>query len=153
MFLIFIFFLSPLLTLYWEKVLERKRSMDGLIKIAIGFLLTSVSFIMLALACIQGQEMVSLFWVVVAILIQTLGELWIVPIGFSNISKLAPPRFRSVMMSFWPLYRGIYCPIFHKRIINWRNFIGPLPNVFLESCSYAVLFRDRSALLLLWFPR
>ncbi|MDZ4322917.1 MAG: hypothetical protein U1A05_02375, partial [Alphaproteobacteria bacterium] len=23
------------------------------------------------------------------------------PIGFSNISKLSPPRFRSLMMSFW----------------------------------------------------
>lgn len=98
---VFVFFLSPLLTLYWEQVLEKKRAMDGLIKIAIGFLFTALSFVILALACIQAKEMVSLFWVVGAILIQTLGELWIVPIGFSNISKLAPPRFRSVMMSFW----------------------------------------------------
>ncbi|MBY0292640.1 MAG: hypothetical protein K2W92_05055, partial [Alphaproteobacteria bacterium] len=29
------------------------------------------------------------------------GELLIVPIGYSNISKLSPPRLRSVMMSFW----------------------------------------------------
>jgi POT family proton-dependent oligopeptide transporter len=98
---VFVFFLSPLLAWYWEKVLEKKRSMDGLIKIAVGFLLTALSFVILALACIQTKAMVPLFWVVVAILIQTLGELWIVPIGFSNISKLAPPRFRSVMMSFW----------------------------------------------------
>ncbi len=98
---VFVFFCSPILILFWEKILEKKKSMDGLLKIGIGFLLTSLSFSILALGCHQTNILVSPFWVVAAIFVQTLGELWIVPIGFSNISKLAPPRFRSVMMSFW----------------------------------------------------
>lgn len=98
---VFVFFLSPLLALFWERILEKNKNLNGLIKIAIGFLLTSLSFIILALSCIQEKEVAPLFWVIFSILVQTLGELWIVPIGFSNISKLAPPRFRSVMMSFW----------------------------------------------------
>ncbi len=98
---VFVLLFSPLLILFWEKILEKKKAMDGLVKIGIGFLLTSLSFLMLALGCYQANGLVSPFWVIGAIFIQTLGELWIVPVGFSNISKLAPPRFRSVMMSFW----------------------------------------------------
>lgn len=98
---VFVFVLSPLLTSFWEKVLEKHKSMDGLIKVAIGFLLTSLSFMLLAWGCAQSTGLVPLMWVVGAILVQTLGELWIIPIGFSNISKLSPPCFRSVMMSFW----------------------------------------------------
>ena len=98
---IFVLICGPLLILFSERVLERKRKMDGLIKLGIGFLLTGLSFLMLALSSEGNHELVSPFWVIGAILIQTIGELWIVPIGFSNISKLSPPRFRSLMMSFW----------------------------------------------------
>lgn len=98
---IFVLICSPLLVLFSEKILERKTYIDGLIKLGIGFLLTSLSFLILAVSCNQENNLVSPFWVVGSILIQTIGELWIVPIGFSNISKLAPPRVRSLMMSFW----------------------------------------------------
>ncbi|MBY0292347.1 MAG: peptide MFS transporter, partial [Alphaproteobacteria bacterium] len=98
---IFVLICGPLLILFSEKVLEKNRKMDGLLKLGIGFLLTGLSFLMLALSSRGGDDLASPFWVIGAILIQTIGELWIVPIGFSNISKLSPPRFRSLMMSFW----------------------------------------------------
>ena len=98
---IFVLICGPLLILFSEKILERKRKIDGLLKLGIGFLLTGLSFLMLALSLGGNPALASPFWVIGAILIQTIGELWIVPIGFSNISKLSPPRFRSLMMSFW----------------------------------------------------
>jgi len=98
---IFVLILSPLLMMFCEKVLEKNKPLDGLFKVMIGFLFVSFSFFILMLGCWQKKSLVSPFWVVGAILIQTIGELWIVPVGFSNVSKLSPPRFRSVMMSFW----------------------------------------------------
>lgn len=98
---IFVLICSPILILFSEKVLEKNNSMDGLVKIGIGFILTGLSFVILAFSCTTNNDLVSPLWIIGAILIQTLGELLIVPIGFSNISKLAPPRFRSLMMSFW----------------------------------------------------
>ena len=98
---IFVLICSPFLVLFSEKVLEKKRSIDGFIKIGVGFFLTGLSFLILALGCYQEDTLVPLLWVIAAFLIQTMGELLIVPIGYSNISKLSPPRFRSVMMSFW----------------------------------------------------
>lgn len=98
---IFVLMFGPLLILFTEKILEKKRKMDGLIKLGIGFLLTGLSFLVLAVSASGNNALASPFWIIGAIFLQTIGELWIVPIGFSNISKLSPPRFRSLMMSFW----------------------------------------------------
>lgn len=98
---IFVLTCTPFLILFSEKILEKTRNLDGLAKMGIGFTLVALSFFLLALGCSQGSSLVPVLWVIGAILIQTIGELFIVPIGFSNISKLAPPRFQSLMMSFW----------------------------------------------------
>ena len=98
---IFVIICSPLLMMFCERVLEKNKPMAGLAKVMIGFLFVSLSFFILMLGCWQEKGLVSPFWVSGALLIQTIGELLIVPIGFSNVSKLSPPRFRSVMMSFW----------------------------------------------------
>ncbi|MBP9692947.1 MAG: peptide MFS transporter [Alphaproteobacteria bacterium] len=90
---------GPLFILFSEKIF--KNNVDGLVKIGVGFLFVSLSFMVLALGCAQTSSLVSPLWVGSAIFLQTIAELLIVPIGFSNISKLAPPRFRSIMMSFW----------------------------------------------------
>jgi POT family proton-dependent oligopeptide transporter len=98
---IFVLICSPFLILFSEKILEKKTPIDGLIKVGVGFILTGLSFFVLAFSCTQEDGLISPFWIIGAIFIQTVGELWIVPIGFSNVSKLAPPRFRSFMMSLW----------------------------------------------------
>lgn len=98
---IFVLVCSPLLILFSAKTLEKNKPMNGLVKISIGFILTGFSFLILALSCYISYAFVSPLWIMGAFLIQTFGELLIVPIGYSNISKLAPPRFRSLMMSFW----------------------------------------------------
>ena len=98
---IFVIICSPLLMMFCERVLEKDKPMDGLVKVMIGFLFLSLSFFILMLGCWQEKGLVSPFWVGGALLIQTIGELLIVPIGFSNVSKLSPPRFQSIMMSFW----------------------------------------------------
>lgn len=93
---IFVLLCSPPLIFLLEKFPLR-----GLLKIGIGFLLTGLSFAILAFACLQGSGLISSSWVVGAILVQTIGELLIVPIGFSAISQLSPPHLRTLMMSFW----------------------------------------------------
>ncbi len=98
---IFVLICGPLLILFSEKVIEKHKRIDGFIKIGVGFLLTGLSFFVLALSCYQGNTLVSLVWVVVSMLVQVMGELFIVPLGYSNISKFSPPRLRSLMMSFW----------------------------------------------------
>lgn len=97
---IFVLICSPFLILFSEKVLEKYISIDGLKKMGVGFFLVGLSFFVLTLSCYQENAVVPILWVIMAILVQTLGELLIVPTVFSNISKLSPPRFCSFMMGF-----------------------------------------------------
>ena len=147
---VFVLICGPLLVLFSEKILERNKSIDGLIKLGIGFILTGLSFLILALSCDQANTLVSPIWVVGAILVQTLGELWIVPIGFSNISKLSPPRFRSLMMSFWLMaiayghYLGGYIALFSLSdvpgsVSSLEHYHAFFLNLALPPCAVAGL--------------
>ncbi len=98
---VFVLMASPLLLFLSKTMFEKKKPMDGLMKMAIGFLLVGSSFWILSLSVYQSHVSVSPFWVIGALFIQTFGELLIVPIGFSNISKLSPKRNLSLMMSLW----------------------------------------------------
>lgn len=81
--------------------LERNKALDGLTKFGIGFFFISASFGVLALGASQSLPPISLGWILLAIFLQTIGELFIVPVGFASISKLAPKRYLSLMMSLW----------------------------------------------------
>jgi dipeptide/tripeptide permease len=70
--------------MFWERVFEKNKPVDGLIKVMIGFLFVSLSFFILMLGCWQEKGLVSPFWVVGAILVQTIGELWIVFLMFPS---------------------------------------------------------------------
>jgi len=83
------------------KFSHKKVALEGLTKFSIGFFLTSLSFGILFLATYQGNQSISLLWMLFAILLQTIGELFIVPVGFSNISKLVPRSSLGFMMSLW----------------------------------------------------
>jgi len=84
-----------------KKYLERK-PMAGFTKAGYGFLFAALGYWILALGTYQeGGTSVPLPWIVGAMFVQVIGELWIVPITISRISQYSPPRFQSVLMSFW----------------------------------------------------
>ena len=100
----FVLFLGPLLIWLSSRYLEKTKPMDGFVKMGCGFLGIAFSFWIFAYAIpFDNVALVSSTWVALAILVHTLGELWIVPIGMSQISRHSPQRFQSVMMSFWTM--------------------------------------------------
>lgn len=80
---------------------NKKITLEGFTKFSLGFFLTSLSFGILLTAAYQGHIPLSIFWMLSAIALQTLGELFIVPVGFSNISKIVPQRYIGFMMGLW----------------------------------------------------
>lgn len=72
-------------------------------KIAIGMLLTAVSFYVMAAAGLAGGNTgrVSPWWLIGAYAIVSLGELMLSPMGLSLVSKVAPARMRGLMMGGW----------------------------------------------------
>ena len=80
-------------------------------KMAFGMMLTGLSFFILFIAARVGEATVSgsdpyafkvsPLWLIGAYGVLTLGELMLSPMGLSLVSKVAPVRFRGVMMGGW----------------------------------------------------
>ena len=54
-----------------------------------------------AIAEAAGETLVSPYWLIMVYLILTFGELLLSPMGISFVSKVAPPKYKGMMMGLW----------------------------------------------------
>lgn len=96
--------LGPLIASLWIQREKKKKPVSLLGKFALGFLFMGLTFLMLSL-CItpSSPHLLSPLWILLVLSLQVIGEICIVPIGFSGVSKLAPPRFSALIMGLWML--------------------------------------------------
>ena len=99
----FIFFVTPLLTGLWAWQARRGQEPSSVMKMAIGLGFTALSFVLMAYAAylVGDHGKASPVWVTLHLLVLTLGELYLSPIGLSLVSKAAPIRVVSMMMGIW----------------------------------------------------
>jgi POT family proton-dependent oligopeptide transporter len=93
--------ISPVVVYLSQEKGQHPAPSNTILKMGTGFLFAGLSFWMLAIGACQNTVTVPIKWVIGFTVIQTIGEVLIVPAGFASVSKYAPARFRSVMMSFW----------------------------------------------------
>jgi POT family proton-dependent oligopeptide transporter len=98
----FIFTLGPILNLITFRYLERGGPLAGFTKPGFGFLIAALSFWILVFGTYQGVP-IPIIWILGALVLQTIGDLWIVPISLSKISQNSLPRLQSITMSFWTM--------------------------------------------------
>ncbi|MEU8222758.1 peptide MFS transporter [Kribbella sp. NPDC048915] len=92
--------LAPVFAAIWIKLGDRGPSIGQ--KFATGLLLAGISFAVMALASsIAGASLASPLWLVLVYVIQTLGELFLSPVGLAATTVLAPRAFLSQMMALW----------------------------------------------------
>ena len=89
--------LSPIFLKLMPKLADRNREPSSIGKLGIGTLLIALAYTFLLIpSYIPGK--INLVWIVFFHIFLAMAELLIVPIGLSLISKLAPVRYRSVLM-------------------------------------------------------
>lgn len=100
---VFIILLAPLFSVIWTGLKTKGKDPDPTVKFSIALFLTGLGFAVLYAGCLFGdsQGMVSLWWLVGAYFLHTLGELCISPIGLSMITNLSPARLVSTIMGIW----------------------------------------------------
>jgi POT family proton-dependent oligopeptide transporter len=99
---LFIFILVPVMTAFWGFQGRRKMEPNSVSKMAIGCVFTGVSFLAMYYATdIIGAGQGSMFWLVGTVLLLTIGELYISPVGLSLVSKLSPIQLISMLMGMW----------------------------------------------------
>ena len=76
---------------------------------AFGLRPARLSFIVLAMAgrIADGGSLAGPCWIVAAYVIQVLGEMCVSPVGLSYVTKAAPARYASLLMSAWFLATGV----------------------------------------------
>lgn len=99
----FVLVCNPLLLFISSRWLEAKKPMNGFVKVGCGFLCVGCSFGILTLGIKINVLPIPLAWIVGALFVQTIGELWVAPVSFTKISQHAPPRFKSTLMAFWSM--------------------------------------------------
>ncbi len=99
----FVIFLTPLVVSFFKYLRKKNLEPSTPGKMMIGMLLTATSFLIMTIAGLLGGDngMVSLFYLIAAYAVITLGELCLSPMGLSFCSKVAPPRLRGLMMGGW----------------------------------------------------
>lgn len=125
---LFIIIFAPLFGKLWEAKIPALNS--GPIKFALGLAILGLGFAVLAVGAlpIDGPDStvrVSMFWLIAAYLLHTLGELCISPVGLSYVSKLAPVRLIGLMF-------GVFF------VANFvANYFGGLTGSYMEDISEA----------------
>lgn len=102
-------------------------------KIAIGMILTAVSYLIMVVACLRldsaNHGLVSVWWIVACYFVITVAELFVSPMGLSMVTKLAPRRMTARMMGLWFLSTAIG---------GW--LAGKLGSWFWETWSHSKFF-------------
>ena len=125
-------------------------------KIAYGMLVAAVAFGLMAFASIglntpdvqavareagMPETLVSPYWLITVYLILTFGELLLSPMGISFVSKVAPPKYKGMMMGMWFVATALGNFLVQVGGHLWGNLpLWVVWAVFLGVCVISALF-------------
>jgi POT family proton-dependent oligopeptide transporter len=137
---VFIILLSPFFAWIWITLGRRNLDPSAPLKFGVGLILLGIGFVVLIFAAkliIAGGGKVGPQWLIATYFLHTCGELCVSPIGLSNITKLAPPRYASQMMGMW--FLGTALGNLAAGQIGGRigSDVTTMPAEFLQMTMYA----------------
>ena len=99
----FIIFLGTTVAGYWAKRKLKNQLSSSLFKMIIGLIIMGTGFFFMSAAATQyeSQGSSAMYWLVLAYLFHTIGELCISPVALSFITKLAPLKYASLTMGVY----------------------------------------------------
>ena len=98
----FIIILAPAFSWLWKFLGEKEIEPSAPIKFAIGLFLLGLGFCAFKVGGMGASKgLVTVWWLILAYLLHTVGELCLSPVGLSLVTKLAPTRIVGLMMGIW----------------------------------------------------
>ncbi len=95
---------------FWARRKLHNKEASSLFKMATGVIIMGLGFIFMAMAAKEyqpGMEKSAMYWLVLAYLLHTIGELCSSPVALSFITKLAPVKYASLMMGVYFAATGL----------------------------------------------
>ena len=105
----FIIFLGTSVAAYWANRKLKGKVSTSLFKMIMGLIIMGAGFFFMTGAAAQfdADGSSAMYWLVLAYLFHTIGELCISPVALSYITKLAPVKYASIMMGVYFAMTGI----------------------------------------------
>lgn len=99
----FIIFFGSSVAAYWASRKLKGKTSSSLFKMIIGLIIMGTGFFFMTAATAQYESTGSsaMYWLVLAYLFHTIGELCLSPVALSYITKLAPVKYASIMMGVY----------------------------------------------------
>jgi POT family proton-dependent oligopeptide transporter len=99
----FIIFLGTSVAAYWAMRKLKGKVSTSLFKMILGLVIMGAGFFFMTAAASEFESSGSsaMYWLVLAYLFHTVGELCISPVALSYITKLAPLKYASIMMGVY----------------------------------------------------
>jgi POT family proton-dependent oligopeptide transporter len=141
---VFVVILAPLFSKFWIDLAKKSKEPSTPAKFVWALWLLAIGYVVLLVACMKLGPGVKLgmYYLVLAYLFFTMGELCLSPVGLSLVTKLAPVQFVGILMGVWKLANaaanklaGVYSSYFGE--VSHEAFFGGL--VILPLVASAVL--------------
>lgn len=96
---LFVVILAVPFSMLWDKLRASNKEPISPVKLAVGLLLITISFFMIAnqVKDLGNSGLLAIKWLILLYLLNTCAELCLSPIGLSLVGKLSPKRFSSLL--------------------------------------------------------
>jgi POT family proton-dependent oligopeptide transporter len=100
---VFVILLGPLLAWSWQALNQSAKNPSPFIKFTFATIFIGLGFVILGASTYfaNASHMISPWWIVLAYLAITMGEMLLSPIGLSAVTILSPPHLTGMMMGIW----------------------------------------------------
>ena len=96
--------LTPLLLARWRRLSQQGREISSVGKMARGAGIVAIAYVLLAVAAAwstKQAEPASWVWLVAFLVVLTVGELYVLPVGLGLFGRLAPPQVAATVIAGW----------------------------------------------------
>ncbi|WP_034918793.1 peptide MFS transporter [Gillisia sp. CAL575] len=106
---LFIILFGVIVANFWAKRKLKNKEASSIFKMATGVIIMGLGFVFMAAASKEyaSNGAAAMYWLVLAYLLHTIGELCSSPVALSFITKLAPVRYASLMMGVYFAATGL----------------------------------------------
>ncbi|MCB1678725.1 MAG: oligopeptide:H+ symporter [Halioglobus sp.] len=143
---LFIFVFAPLFAWLWTALGRRGLEPSTPVKFALGIAQAGLGFGALVAGAASPDEagLVAAYWMVLAYLLHTTGELCLSPVGLSAVTKLAVPSVVGVMMGAWFLATAYsqFVAVQLAKLAAIDTVQGEVADVAVALHSYTELFSN-----------
>ncbi len=100
---------GPLLSVAFAKLRERGFHLTIPLQFSLALILTGIAVCLLPVGIYfaNPQGYTHFNWILASFIVQSIGELFIAPIGYAMIGQLAPMNLQGIMMGMWLMTNGV----------------------------------------------